>query len=349
MIASWWDHARDLLNLINVKQDEMPHPLVGIGHSFGATQLYVSFFLSPCSCPLSSFIILLKLTQQKKTRTMLSLLHPRLLTSLILMDPVMQLPNAGVRPAIPSTNRRDVWPSRAEAASKFRSNKFYQVWDPRVLELWIQHGLRELPTALHPSQDGQQKDPRVTLTTSKHQELFTFLRPTYSHQTKAELLSLRDKDPVLDKEFGAEWPFYRAEPLAVFKRLPEVRSSVLYIFGGTSDLSTPELRRAKMEITGTGVGGSGGAKEGRVKEIVLEGTGHLVAMERVGDCAEGISEFLGREMDKWREERKDFEEKFVRGLTAKEKIVVGERWKDEVTPVSMRREKKDKVKAKAKI
>jgi alpha-beta hydrolase superfamily lysophospholipase len=37
--ASWWDHSRDLMNLINQKQDEMPHPLVGIGHSMGGAQL----------------------------------------------------------------------------------------------------------------------------------------------------------------------------------------------------------------------------------------------------------------------------------------------------------------------
>lgn len=263
------------------------------------------------------------------------------------MDPVFQLPNAGVRPAIPSTNRRDVWPSRADAAAKFNSNKFYQAWDPRVLELWIKHGLRDVPTDLHPAQGPN--DTRVTLTTSKHQELFTFLRPTYSHQTKVELATLRDKDPILDKEFGPEWPFYRAEPLAVFKRLPEVRPSVLYIFGGTSDLSTPELRRLKLEATGTGVGGSGGAKEGRVREIVLEGTGHLVAMERVGDCADGISEFLGEELGRWREERKEFEEKWIRGVKKEDKIIVGEKWKAEITPASMRMEKKAGAKAKAKI
>lgn len=39
--ANWWDYARDLLFLINQKQDQMPQPLIGIGHSMGASQLYV--------------------------------------------------------------------------------------------------------------------------------------------------------------------------------------------------------------------------------------------------------------------------------------------------------------------
>lgn len=36
---SWHDHARDLLHLINMKRDEMPRPIVGIGHSMGGAQL----------------------------------------------------------------------------------------------------------------------------------------------------------------------------------------------------------------------------------------------------------------------------------------------------------------------
>jgi pimeloyl-ACP methyl ester carboxylesterase len=37
---AWHDHARDLLHFINVKRDEMPRPIVGIGHSMGGNQLY---------------------------------------------------------------------------------------------------------------------------------------------------------------------------------------------------------------------------------------------------------------------------------------------------------------------
>ncbi len=37
--ASWWDNTRDLAALIDQKRDEMPQPLVGVGHSMGAAQL----------------------------------------------------------------------------------------------------------------------------------------------------------------------------------------------------------------------------------------------------------------------------------------------------------------------
>jgi alpha-beta hydrolase superfamily lysophospholipase len=33
--ASWFDHSRDLLHLVNVKRSEMPQPIIGIGHSLG--------------------------------------------------------------------------------------------------------------------------------------------------------------------------------------------------------------------------------------------------------------------------------------------------------------------------
>lgn len=38
-IASWFDHARDLLFMINQFKANMPSPIVGIGHSLGAGQL----------------------------------------------------------------------------------------------------------------------------------------------------------------------------------------------------------------------------------------------------------------------------------------------------------------------
>ena len=36
-LASWFDHPRDLLHIINVLRP--PRPIVGVGHSMGATEL----------------------------------------------------------------------------------------------------------------------------------------------------------------------------------------------------------------------------------------------------------------------------------------------------------------------
>src|ERR1700712_3676084 len=101
----------------------MKRPLFGIGHSMGGTHL-----------------------------ANLSLIHPSLFEGLILVDPVITrfLQNDGPIGAKLSTVRRDRWPSRQIAAESFKKSRFYQAWDPRVLELWNQHGLRDLPTRLYP-------------------------------------------------------------------------------------------------------------------------------------------------------------------------------------------------------
>ncbi|KAK3900425.1 peroxisomal membrane protein LPX1 [Staphylotrichum tortipilum] len=299
---SWFDHARDLTALINQKRDEMPQPLVGIGHSMGAAQL-----------------------------TLVALNNPRLLRSLVLLDPVIQASTTGIGPAIASTHRRDLWDSRDAAAAKFKQSKFYQSWDPRVLDLWIRHGLRALPTPIYPSPANSSSngtpDQRVTLTTTKHQELFTFLRPAYRDGDGKTPV---DRDTSNPDPAHADYPFYRAEPLHAFRRLPELRPSVLYVFGEASDMSQPDARRVKMERTGTGLGGSGGAPKGRVREVVLD-CGHLVAMERVEQCADAIAGFLGPELEGWRKERVEFE----RGratVGARERVMVDERWKKEIKP-----------------
>ncbi|KAI9147265.1 toxin biosynthesis protein [Paramyrothecium foliicola] len=286
---SWADHARDLMNLINQKQDLMPHPIVGIGHSMGGTQL-----------------------------SLLALFHPRLLRSLVLIDPVIQVPNGSIAPAISSTPRRDVWPSREAAVERFKGSKFFQAWDPRVLEKWIEYGLRDIPTELHPNPDSGCKP--VTLTTSKHQELFSFLRPTYREVPGEAYL---DKDPIADEEYPG-YPFYRPEPLQVFRRLPELRPSVLYLFGDKSELSTPAQRKAKMARTGTGIGGNGGATAGRVKDVVLA-CGHLVCMEKVAESADAIAAFLSAELDRWREEKHEVDS-YRNGMPRKQQITIDDRW-----------------------
>lgn len=42
-LASHFDHSRDLLHLINVKRDDIQHPIVGIGHSAGCLSLFVFY------------------------------------------------------------------------------------------------------------------------------------------------------------------------------------------------------------------------------------------------------------------------------------------------------------------
>ncbi|OTB09602.1 hypothetical protein M426DRAFT_82455 [Hypoxylon sp. CI-4A] len=288
---SWHDHARDLLHMTNVFRAEMPRPIVGVGHSFGAAIL-----------------------------TKLSLLHPRLLTTLVLLDPTIttfsfQRNGPGKSAARASAFRRETWPSRDAAAESFRRSAFYRTWDPRVLECWIAHALRDTPTALFPAA-GNDAD-KATLRTTKHQEVFTFFRPLWPHVNRTKGTVDRDGAPDFDPEMQDRiaadpsayfFPFYRSEGPSILKQLPHVRPSVLWVFGGESDLGTPDARKLKTEACGSGGGGSGGLAAGRVRSVVFEERGHLFPMELPAECARHASEWIGSEMNRWREKEREYEE-----------------------------------------
>jgi len=268
----------------------------------------------------------------------LSYIHPRLLTSLVLIDPVIQ--NASGAPeafkpdasyARSSTFRRDRWPSRAEVAESFKKSKFYQTWDPRVLDLWIKYGLRKLPTAIYPKEfrgpkDVDAEEGPVTLATNKHQEVFMFLRPNFDGKDRnGNLVVNRQTHPDIDLSTTETYPFYAPTPPVVFKALPHLRPSALYLFGGTSELSTPDLRKQKVARTGTGIGGSGGCKEGRVKEVVLEGVGHLVPMIAPQKSADAAADFLAANLERWRKEEAEWRRQWE-SKERMEKMTFGEEW-----------------------
>jgi hypothetical protein len=164
----------------------------------------------------------------------------------------------------------------------------------------------------------------VTLTTSKHQEVWTFLRPNYQGQDE-QGNTVVNTTTHADANYEDTYPFYRPEAIATFQKLPFVRPSVLYIFGETSSMSLPEFREDKLRNTGIGVGGSGGVTEGRVKEVMLAGVGHLIPMEAADESAEVAAEWVGREMGRWREEAAEWRKaRERRGRRAE--VVVDEEW-----------------------
>ncbi|KAL2810449.1 Alpha/beta hydrolase family-domain-containing protein [Aspergillus granulosus] len=318
---SWFDHPRDLLHLVNVKRKEMPRPIIGVGHSMGGAHL-----------------------------VQLSTMHPRLLHSLVLLDPVIQRQTTQLDPTDLgkqklviakttqlSTYRRDQWPSRKAAAASFKKNPFYQAWDPRVLERWLQYGLRDLPTAIYPlneSSSNTAEDKPVTLSTTLHQEVFTYSRPNYDGPPGFAVPVNKVTHPDLDPDHLGSWPFYRPEPSRIFAQLPHLRPSVLYVFGGTSDMSPPTMMADKLSNTGTGLGGSGGTAAGRVQSVVLKNIGHLVAQEAPIQCAEEASSFLGLELKRWKEEEKLFQDQWSTKSQV-EKLTIDHRWKAHV-PVPVR-------------
>ncbi|KAK2756523.1 hypothetical protein FQN54_005416 [Arachnomyces sp. PD_36] len=319
---SWMDHPRDLLHFINLKRAEMPQPIMGIAHSLGGNHLIN-----------------------------LSLLHPRLITSLILLDPVVhRLQAPGEEHTfhtkechVPlttaaSTYRRDIWPSRKAAAEALKKSKFYQSWDPRVLDRWIRYGLRDLPTAIHPLDDHTSdsnskgrisEETPVTLTTSLHQEVFTFSRPSYDTNNGDPINRL--SYPDFDEDTTGGHPFYRPEPPMTFAMLPHLRPSVFYVFADKSDMCLPKICQDKLDATGVGVGGSGGVAAGRVKSVLMKNVGHLIAMEAVGEAADRAAEWIESEIQRWKADDKTFRDEWSKKSKI-EKVTIDDEWKKHIGP-----------------
>lgn len=307
---SWHDHARDLLHLINTHRSSFVRPIIGMGHSFGGNII-----------------------------VNLALMHPRLLSSLVLLDPVLSRfphrPNYGFAPMINSARRRDLWPSLEVATSSFSRSPFYSTWDPRCFALWNKYGLRTTPTTLYP----EAPEGSVTLTTTKHMECFTYYRPQaqdfeflptpdesgkkYVRKTDKRLLI--DADPETLSSDPKIFPFYRPEGKSAVSRLPNLRPGALWLFGETSDVNPPSIRKEKMDLTGVGEGGSGGEKAGRVKQVVIEKYGHLVPMEATGQCAKAAGEFIAKDIEVWKEEERRYRE-WVAKTSRREKTELDGDW-----------------------
>ncbi|KAL2808068.1 putative toxin biosynthesis protein [Aspergillus granulosus] len=266
--TNWFDHSRDLLHMINHFRDEIPRPIIGVAHSMGCAQL-----------------------------VNLSIIHPRLLSTLVLFEPVIPDARFGYNPAIISSQRRDIWPSREKAAESL--TRSLRTWNPRVRERYIRHGLRSVPTRLYnPATDEQVPEGAVTLTTTKHQETWS-----------ASIANLEAESAGLDRLLLPDWdaendrPYLvsRPEMWSTARNLPFLRPSVFWVFGGNCYLSSPAAQDFKMRVTGTGIGGSGGVAKGMVEKAVLPEGSHNVVLEEVewsaGVAGDWIRRWYGKYLD----------------------------------------------------
>lgn len=226
----WHDLGRDILQLVNHFSAHLTHPIIGIGHSYGGHAILRA-----------------------------SIMHPSLFTGVILLDPVVQsykYKNPGMMPAVASSRRVDTWKSKEEAVKYFSSRPFYQAWDPRILPLHMKYGLR----------DAGKGDGSVTLTTSRYQEVFTFLDCTVENP-----------------------PGPRTEPAETFSLLPLVKPPTIYIVGQYSPFTSDDLNQDKLTLTPNS------------EMSIIPNVGHLVAQENPTACAEFSGEFLAKIIPKWLE------------------------------------------------
>jgi len=144
-VFGWGEYARVIHMLLSglgsgISTDFTKHRLVGIGHSMGAIALTLS----------------------------LTYPSPPRYEELILVEPMlMSKANAekfGSGLTDGAMARRDIWPTREDAFKAFSGRKSFKAWDARVLGIFCEYGLRDLPTAIYPDKTG------VTLKCAKTQE-----------------------------------------------------------------------------------------------------------------------------------------------------------------------------------
>ena len=63
------------------------------------------------------------------------------------------------------------------------------------------------------------------------------------------------------------------------------------------------MRERHITQTGSGRGGNGGVNEGGVQEKVLEDCGHLCVFEKPSVIAQHVSEWLGEEVVRWKQDK----------------------------------------------
>ncbi|KAF5870716.1 putative toxin biosynthesis protein [Botrytis fragariae] len=305
---SYFDHSRDLLQMINTFREQMIRPIIGIGHSFGATQLVG-----------------------------LSIMHPRLFTSLILLEPIIQSsPPPGGNVARSSSYRPDLWPSLSAASHAFRQNKFFAGLDPRVLDKILKYGIRKIPTLLYPISETA-KEGAYTLTTTKHQEVWSFLRPNFegrdSHASQNRFDHLLFPDISMEQR---GLPFYRPEVSIAQEYLAYLRPSVLYIFGAKSYFSAPDLQNEKMERTGSGLGGSGGVKMGQVEKHIFENLSHMAPLEDVRGCTNVIGEWMDKKLTQFKADEEAMR-KIDPQKSTNDMLIMSQKWLDLVkSPIPLK-------------
>ena len=129
----------------------------------------------------------------------------------------------------------------------------------------------------------------MTLTTTKHQEAWSYVRSNF--------VTLRDQDqarmvaPNLSPE-DASYLTHCPNMVMTYNNLPHVRPNVLWIFGAVSNINGARASQdEKVARTGTGVGGNGGEKGGRVRTTTLN-AGHMLPFEKVDECALTLAAWL---------------------------------------------------------
>ncbi len=271
--------------MINHFQSEMLQPMIAIGHSMGANQMYQK---------LCSFRGLSVTRTEIRNRTMLAVAHPTLFTALINIEPMFHteaIVSVGT-PFIKGILKRKVeWPSRQEAERTFAAA--FKSWDARVLERLNAHSLHPYPNKDQDSRKTEKDDDivRTRLLTGRYQELIAVLRPSFIYKS--------------DGESGNEGTSYPEEALLIHDLLPFIPCPTLYVCGGTSFISGHVMKEDWLARTGIRALQQP-LRDREVAVVAIKDTGHFTPFEDPGSCAKAMSEWVCQEVEVWQREDEVF-------------------------------------------
>lgn len=127
----WSDNAMDTKQVIDEFQLNTEYDqLIGVGHSFGATSMYVFFFYHIHQHDLTCYRILCEYY------------YPGTFNALCVIEPVMSsvMYDGEIKeqfPILASRKRRDEWPSFEDCYKSLASRGFFKLLHPEVLELYV--------------------------------------------------------------------------------------------------------------------------------------------------------------------------------------------------------------------
>jgi len=277
------DTSRDLLLLVNHFRDEILHPIIGIGHSIGASQL-----------------------------ASLSLMHPSLFTSLVLIEPIIGRngTECGVeRLALAAIKRRREWKTRAEAENYFL--RAWGSWDPRVRERWNSSALIAC--------DVNKSDGKTELAWDRLQELTSYMDTSELRYSADEKSGFEANS----RKRSAVWTPY---PPQIWERLTDLAVHTFFVCAEESGQASTASKGYWRESAGTNEKFWMRGFERRVELLEMKGVGHLMPMEAPGRCAEAVGSWISEEIKvwwkecaknkKWREMQPEMKEKVVENWMA---------------------------------
>ncbi|KAI9311237.1 Alpha/Beta hydrolase protein [Dichotomocladium elegans] len=144
----WFDHVLDTKQVIDTMGLKTDYDkLIGVSHSFGGTCMLLC-----------------------------EVFYPKTFDSMCVIEPVI---GAHIDPVVVrekyatmlSAKRRDTWPSFDACYKHLSSNKFFKIFDPEVLELYVNYGMYETD------------DGTVKLKCPKEQETHNFRAQMYAQVT----------------------------------------------------------------------------------------------------------------------------------------------------------------------